>query len=209
MKETLNLYESKEYLDYYGIDLLISIILIFILVFANVYYYIKNNLNSMKKDWDKNQCNPLIMPFAGLIHSKKGLTASQYTQQNFEKCLSDNVRPFTKLSLKPFKKMGSVLASDFQSLGTSITKLEKKTKKEKKKAEKEKISVSQNAKNKMNSLYISIDKFRDISSQITAVTQLLTYESLSVMATIQSMISTLVKMIRKDVPFGKEILNQK
>ena len=66
--EVSNLYKKAGYLNLYGIDLIITIVICVIFLLTMLYFSIINNLEPIKVDWDNNKCRPSIIPFAGIIN---------------------------------------------------------------------------------------------------------------------------------------------
>jgi hypothetical protein len=80
------LYQKTTFLDKYGTDLYISIIMIIAFSIAISYFHILNNLQPLKADWINQRCKPSVLPFAGLINAPKGTDKMKYTAENFVKC---------------------------------------------------------------------------------------------------------------------------
>ena len=66
------LYHLKTYMDRYGLDVWIAFIVCFIFIVLIVKYYLINKLQPLKADWIHQRCNPLVIPFAGLINTPVG-----------------------------------------------------------------------------------------------------------------------------------------
>ena len=60
-----NLYNKKGFLEKYGTDVWISVIIFLIFFISTSYYHIFNNIQPIIADWDNQKCNPSVMPFAG------------------------------------------------------------------------------------------------------------------------------------------------
>ena len=80
------LYKNVSYGDRYSFDIWTTIVLITMVIFILIYLHVLNTVKSQKANWEANKCNPIYMPFAGLINSKD----ANYTSDNFNKCL-DNI----------------------------------------------------------------------------------------------------------------------
>jgi len=120
----LNEISSREtYLNKYGSDLVISILIIIVAVGIYLYYQAKNTMTSLKEDWEKNRCSPFILPFAGYINippEDDNLTAWSYTAKNFEKCLSTETFSFVKTLTAPFEASLAGVAGIFDSTKDGI-----------------------------------------------------------------------------------------
>ena len=68
LTDTLNkLYEKTTYLDRYGGSLVVAVFTIIGVCMFFTYSYLKNHSDVIKNNWQKNRCNPLYIPFAGII----------------------------------------------------------------------------------------------------------------------------------------------
>ena len=85
--EINSLYNNLTYNDFAGIDISILYLLIIVLLTIITYFYIKINLKSIQKKWNKERCNPFYMPFAGWIAAPKNTSWWEYTETNFNFCL--------------------------------------------------------------------------------------------------------------------------
>ena len=82
---------TRQYLDKYGGSVVITFVVFGICAYVIGGHYIKSHLHRFREEWINNRCNPLLMPFAGLIQyphkppwSPKSL---EFTSKNFSKCL--------------------------------------------------------------------------------------------------------------------------
>lgn len=208
MEKISLLYQKRGYMDRYGIHVWITLITLILFFLANGYYYVINNMKLLDNNWDEVRCNPIVMPFAGMIHSEEGVSPSEYTQQNFESCMNDTMRPIAKVSFKPFKTMGRVLLDDLKQVGRSATDLKIEIKNKEDDAEEEETSFKDEIGNKMNSTYILLHKFKQIGLQLNGIMYLILNEAFGVFNTTTSIIKNIVKIVL-GLPGGKEILNQK
>lgn len=88
ISERLNrVYNVKGYMDKYGLDVWLTILLILIFFLVITYFSIKNKLEPIRADWINQKCNPAVLPFAGLINAPKGMSAIEFTAQNFSGCI--------------------------------------------------------------------------------------------------------------------------
>ena len=81
-----NLYKKAGYLNLYGVDLIITLVICVFFSLIMMYYSVINNLQPIKADWDNNKCKPSIIPFAGIINRPDNETAFEFTQKNFIYC---------------------------------------------------------------------------------------------------------------------------
>ena len=113
------LYRNKTYLEKYGHSVFITIIVIvaFLLVFS--YFYIKANLEPLKKDWNNVKCHPGIIPFAGMINKDPNDTVFQSTTKNFSVCTNLILKSIVDMFTKPVVSIVKSLNSTFKKLAGS------------------------------------------------------------------------------------------
>ena len=199
------MYQKRGYMDRYGIQLWISLITCVLFFLAIGYYFVNNNLKSLEKNWSDIQCNPLVMPFAGIIHKEKGLTAAEYTQKNFENCTKDSLYPISKVSLRPLKNISTSLVKDLRSVGKEMTKTNSKIDEQQEEVEEKEDSFNDGVKERMNSSLILLRKFKELASKMNGVTYLLTYQSQGLIYLIVSILNNLMKVLLKN-PLTKNII---
>ena len=80
------MYEKLNYFDQYGGSVILFIIITIILIFIISYCLIMINVQPIIDDWANQRCKPNIIPIAGFITHPEGVSAFDYTQQNFTYC---------------------------------------------------------------------------------------------------------------------------
>jgi len=120
MDKVSKLYDQSGYSDKYGLDLFIIITLAFIVFLACSYYYILNNLQPIKASWNEEKCNPVYMPFAGLIHDKKGDEFYTFTSNNFTGCIQTILEKITNYAFLPFYYTMNIISNIFIALINAI-----------------------------------------------------------------------------------------
>ena len=78
-----------------------------------------NNSGLIKKDWNKNRCNPLYIPFAGLIMNPTNMSKFQYTADNFSNCFQVILQDIMEVILVPLEA-ASVLISASVSILSGV-----------------------------------------------------------------------------------------
>jgi len=80
--------DDASYYELFNNDIWLTIIIFIIVFFIASYFYIKSTLRSYKAEWDKNKCNPTLMPFASIINPELANgDGFGYTLNNFTDCL--------------------------------------------------------------------------------------------------------------------------
>ena len=114
------IYIRKTYLERYGGSVIFAIFAILLVIFYFIYLNIQNNKEIVKKDWATNKCNPLYMPFAGLIMDPKDMSMSEYTIKNFSECSETILKDILQVALAPIEAASILIAASISIL-TGIT----------------------------------------------------------------------------------------
>ena len=120
-KKINKLYNSKSYMDRYGIDIWIACILCIVFFIAISYFQVMNNVQPIKADWSVQKCNPAVIPFAGLINNTSTTqTNSEFTTSNFSGCIQSIVSSLAAYALQPLDAILNLITTEFSSLLDSI-----------------------------------------------------------------------------------------
>jgi len=107
------MYEKLTYFDQYGASVLLFIIITIILLIFISYCYVKANAQPIIDDWPNQRCKISILPFAGFITHPEGISASDYTYQNFTHCTQNILSDMNGFMVEPLtfiiKKINFVL----------------------------------------------------------------------------------------------------
>jgi len=98
LKET---YDNLTFFDNYGSSILALIfvtILLFLLVSLS-YAYLEGS--RLQANWEEVRCKPSVMPFAGLIMQPTNMSKSEFTSQNFQYCMQNNMKEVSGKALEP------------------------------------------------------------------------------------------------------------
>lgn len=112
VKETIQSYYKSNtgFLAEYGGSLFMTILLILIAVIAFTYIYIRAHLKTIRSNWDTQRCNPLYIPFAGMIYPTNNPT--EYTKENFNRCTNQILHNIVDYFLQPFVYVFQLLGKD-------------------------------------------------------------------------------------------------
>jgi hypothetical protein len=108
-----DLYDNSSFSDKYGLHLWIVIIISFLVFLCCSYYYVLNNIQPIKANWNNEKCNPVYMPFAGVIHDKKGDEFYTFTANNFTGCIQTILQKITDYAFLPFYYAMNVMSNIF------------------------------------------------------------------------------------------------
>jgi len=119
-KNISNLYEKAGYLDRYGTDLYITIVIIILFFIGISYYQVMSRVQPIRADWLKQRCNPSVIPFAGLIYKPEGKTTLQATGDNFTQCSQTILQNISGYALQPFMYLVSMINDVFREMAQAV-----------------------------------------------------------------------------------------
>ena len=99
----ISMYENIGYLGMYGTDVLITVLLFGITLGIVSFASYKAIINQLKDNWNTNKCNPIIMPFAGLIMPVPGQTTTETTFENFNYCIQQDMSAVFGIIMMPLE----------------------------------------------------------------------------------------------------------
>tara|TARA_A100001011_G_C14315399_1_gene847729 strand:+ start:1415 stop:2275 length:861 start_codon:yes stop_codon:yes gene_type:complete len=100
----------------YGAQLAISILIIFIFIMAISYFQFKNTIPEIKKNWNKNRCNPVYMPYAGLVYKRKGESNFSAIQRNFDGCINNILQSIADDALTPIHYVINIIGDAIKAV---------------------------------------------------------------------------------------------
>ena len=123
INEVINkIYNKKQtFTSKYGSDLVISLIIIYIFLILTTYYYIQNHIPIIKANWSTNKCNPLYLPFAGLIVNDKSKSKLNIVSENFEACVQNILTSITSEAVRPIYYVMNTMTGSFKEMSHATT----------------------------------------------------------------------------------------
>jgi hypothetical protein len=118
-----NLYKKAGYLNIYGIDLIITVVISIFFVLIIIYFSIVNNLGPIRANWDSNKCKPSVIPFAGIINKPDDDSVLEFTQKNFINCSQNMLRDIVDNAFKPIYLAYQGVNNLFKVLAESLKKI--------------------------------------------------------------------------------------
>jgi hypothetical protein len=112
MDNITKLYNHKSYIETYGGDVLITFILFLITFGITSYNTYQSLLLQIRTNWNENKCNPIYMPFAGIIMPQPGVSAMDTTIDNFSYCIKQDVSMVFSVAMLPLE-FGMFIIIDF------------------------------------------------------------------------------------------------
>jgi hypothetical protein len=111
------MYDNLTYFDQYGSSVIMLIIITIVLFIAISYCYTMINIQPVLDDWPNQRCKPQYLPIAGFITHPEGVTATEYTSQNFTYCTQNILSGIAGDALKPL----TFVTSSFQNVIANIS----------------------------------------------------------------------------------------
>ena len=99
--------------------ILVSVFLIF--GYLNIHLY----MNDLRKNFDSIKCHPGVIPFAGQIVNDPTLSPLEFTNQNFQFCLTMILSQVVEMFLTPIYKMQDAVLGVFDIVYTAFTLVRK------------------------------------------------------------------------------------
>jgi hypothetical protein len=95
------MYEKLTYFDQYGASVIMLIIITILLICVISYSYAMINAQPIIDDWPNQRCKPQYLPIAGFITHPEGVSATEYTAQNFTYCTQNILSNITGTAVQP------------------------------------------------------------------------------------------------------------
>jgi len=119
--ENINkLYEKVSYFDNYGSSVIMLIFITIILLIVISYCYTMINVKPIIDDWPNQRCKPQNIPIAGFITHPEGMSAVDYTAQNFAFCTQNILSSITGNALQPLTFATSIIQNLMQTILNSL-----------------------------------------------------------------------------------------
>jgi len=122
--KTINeLYNKRGFLDKYGADIWLAVIICLVFFCITAYYYVLNNMEPIKADWENQKCSPSVLPFAGLINKGPTDTTLEFTNKNFTGCVQTILTNITGTAFQPVYYVMKTLTDDFSNTLKSVNSI--------------------------------------------------------------------------------------
>ena len=102
MDKVAELYKPNYWNDY-GSDVAITVIIISCVAYWSGKSTMDSALKTIRMDWNNKRCNPLLIPFAGLIVPKEGESTFGTTADNFEYCIQMDASHVMEIAMMPLE----------------------------------------------------------------------------------------------------------
>lgn len=118
-----NTYDNLSYFDLYGNSVIVFILMTLFVFLVFTYCKIMQTKEDIAADWINQRCKPQNIPFAGLITHPEGVTAFQYTSDNFQYCIQNVLTTITDYAVQPSQYMISALTQIFSIFAKCIQQI--------------------------------------------------------------------------------------
>ena len=109
--------DNASYYELFNQDIWITIIVFIIVFLIAGYFFIKSTIRSYKAEWEKNKCNPIMMPFAAFINPELANGDNfAYVVDNFKDCLDMLNAESAKSMTKPINDIRENLGTFYNNL---------------------------------------------------------------------------------------------
>ena len=114
------MYDKLTYYDHYGGTLILFIVITIVVLLLVSYFQMMINVQPIIDNWPNERCKPGIIPFAGFITRPDGVSATDYTAENFAYCTQEILKSTTGTALQPLTFVTQFLQSFTESIQKSI-----------------------------------------------------------------------------------------
>ena len=97
------LYQNRGYFELYGKDVVLSMGIGAVALGITSYATYQSLLLQIRANWNESKCNPIYMPFAGLIMPKPGVSTMDNTIENFSYCIKQDVSMVLHIAMMPLE----------------------------------------------------------------------------------------------------------
>jgi len=111
---------KKSYFSLYFGSVSIVLLVTLFVIGVRCYLMIMSNIEPIKENWAKERCNPIIIPFAGLINAPEGISPGDYTGKNFTYCIQDILISISGYSIKPIAYVTYSISSIFNDIAAAL-----------------------------------------------------------------------------------------
>ena len=115
----IKLYQKNGYYERYGVDVIISFIIIYSFISCITYFYVMNHLPILKKNWPNNKCNPVYMPFAGYVINDKTRSKMDIASDNFNSCVQNILISISNNAFAPINYVFNTINNSVNNLTTA------------------------------------------------------------------------------------------
>lgn len=129
MQNLTKMYEKQTYFDQYGASVFLFIIITAVLIVILTFCFTMIHSQPILDDWPNQRCKLQYLPIAGFITHPEGVSATEYTSQNFTYCMQNILASVTGTAVQPLtfvtKSMQNVVDNIKNSLNSTRAMFDK------------------------------------------------------------------------------------
>jgi len=114
------MYEKLTYFDQYGASVILLIIITIILIIVISYCFAMINAQPIIDDWANQRCKPQYLPIAGFITHPEGISATDYTTENFTYCTQNILSNITGTAVQPLTFVTETFQNVLENIKNSL-----------------------------------------------------------------------------------------
>ena len=188
-------YENLTYLDQYSSSVLLLFIISILLFMGISYCIVIINSKAIQQNWSADRCKPYIMPFAGIVNKPEGISAGDFTKQNFEYCMQNIVQGVTSDAISPLTYVVSVLSSISNTIEDGINSAREMINK----VRTELIDIMQEVMGRIENVMIPLQKIilgaKDMFGKVQGIMTTVLFTLLGAYYTLQSLLGAIGQII--------------
>ena len=92
---------NMPYFEKHTTSIIFVAVLLILFVIATIYFRMSIQFQPIKDNWAARRCEPLVIPFAGLINKPHDRGVLEFTNENFVYCMNKNTKAVSKNALQP------------------------------------------------------------------------------------------------------------
>jgi len=117
------MYEKLTYFDQYGASVILLIIITIILIVVISYCFAMINAQPIIDDWANQRCKPQYLPIAGFITHPEGISATDYTTENFTYCTQNILSNITGTAVQPLTFVTETIQNVLENIKNSLNSI--------------------------------------------------------------------------------------
>jgi hypothetical protein len=188
-------YENLNFFDNHTTNLVCFAIITILILLGITYCYVSMYKKQIQDNWPQRRCNPLIMPFAGMINAPDGESSGQYTQDNFNYCTQAVITDTMQVATMPLQFITSMLNTLVSVINETINVIREMINKVRNAI----LSVSKNVMGRLGNMMIPLQfiiiKMKNLLGQVGGIMTASLYTALGSYYTLQSLMGAIAEFI--------------
>lgn len=190
-------YSKLTYLDLYSGTVIQFILLTLVVVGLFFFMQAMAKRAEIEQDWNNQRCNPAYIPFAGWITHPDDKTAFEYTNENFQYCLQNQLKGVAATATAPLQYMLGGLTDMGEQMSQSMNSTRQFLASMRHNIQNFTEDVLERALNVMMPLQKAMIAFKDTLQKTQGVMTSALYTMLGSYFALQSLMGAILEMIVK------------